>query len=73
MATVYLVADYMHNGTAGHRKPYWRVTGLFNSIVQAVKWCGPESIVTEWGDLDGAWQAYVDKELPHEGNYRIMP
>lgn len=71
--TIYLVADFMPDGTAGYRKPYWRVTGMFTSIVRAVAWAGPDSVVTEWSDLDAASEAYRERELPREGPYRIMP
>lgn len=70
---VYLVADLRPGYGTRDRKPYWRIVGYFPSIIHAVRFAGPDSIVTEWQDKEEAWQAYQAKELPREGNYRVMP
>lgn len=69
--TVYLVADFVAKPYTG--QPYWRATGVFPSIVQAMRWAGAESIVTEWQDMQAALQAYDSRILPREGDYRILP
>lgn len=67
---VYLVADYV--AEPAHGLPYWRATGVFPSVVQAVQWAGSQSIVTEWQDMQAALQAYDNRLLPDIGNYKVL-
>ena len=69
--TVYLVADYVAKPITG--KPYWRVTGVFPSVVQAMRWKGSQSIVTEWQDREAALQAYDNRRLPDVGDFDCLP
>jgi len=66
----YLVADYVAKPYTG--KPYWRATGVFPSVVQAMRWAGVESIVTEWQDMQSALQDYDNRLLPDTGNYKVL-
>lgn len=61
---VYLVADCRPHGTAGYRKPYWRVTGMFTCIMQARRWAGRDGIVTVWDDIAEADKVYQERALP---------
>lgn len=69
--SVYLVADFKPNGTAGYRKPYWRVVAMCSDIVQAMRHALKDSVVAEFADEDAAWRAYTSKALPDEG-YRVI-
>ena len=62
--TIYLVADYMPEGTGGYRFPYWRVTGQFSCILRARAWAGQDSIVTAWDDPREADKVYRSRALP---------
>lgn len=68
---VYLVADYWAEPPA-NIKPHWRVVGYFDSVVHAIRFASRDGIVTEWHDSLAAWQAYLSKQLPREGDYRIL-
>ncbi len=72
MPCVYLVAD-LHAHPDNRFPAYWRVVGYFTSVIHAVAFASPESIVTEWKDVGEAMTAYQSKRLPREGNYRVMP
>lgn len=69
--TLYLVADLSTNPHTQGR--YWRVTGCFPSVIQATRWAGRDSIVTEWKDHAAAYAAYDSRILPRESDYRILP
>lgn len=71
MPVVYLVADYRPDGSAGYRKPYWRVVAMCSDIVQAMRYALHDSVVAEFTDHESAWQAYTSKALPEEG-YRVI-
>lgn len=71
MACVYLVAD-LHKHPTNRFPPYWRVVGYFPNVIHATRFASPESVVTEWRDRGAAWKAYQSKQLPREGEYRIL-
>lgn len=71
MSVVYLVADYRPHGSAGYRRPYWRVVAMCSDIVHAMRYALHDSLVAEFTDHDAAWRAYTGKALPESG-FRVI-
>lgn len=68
----YLVSDLITHRHGVECVPYWRVTGMFNSIVLAKNWVGSstQSIITEH-TLEEADAIYQTRVLPDVSGVKV--
>lgn len=60
---LYIVSDFRQPWCSHVPAAHWRTMGVFNRLIDARAWAGPESIITEH-DAAEAWAIHATRVLP---------